>query len=46
MLGDLVTELGCGLASSEENSGEEPGVEELELEREEGMKTVGRGNAA
>lgn len=46
MLGGLVTELGCGLVSSEENSGEEPEVEEWELEREEGMKTVGRGKAA
>jgi len=38
-------EVGCRLTSSDGNSGEEPDVVEWELERE-GMKTVGRGNAA
>lgn len=45
MLEGLATEVGYLLASSDENSGEEPEAEEWELERE-GMKTVGRGNAA
>lgn len=44
MVEDLVTVRGCRLASSAENSGEEPEADELELERE-GIESVGRGNA-
>jgi len=44
MLEGWAVEVGCRLTSSDGNSGEEP-VVEWELERE-GMKTVGRGNAA
>lgn len=43
MVKDLVTETERRLTSSIENSGEERG--EWELEREEGIKTAGRGNA-
>jgi len=45
MVEDLATEMGYRFASSVENSGEEPEVEELELERE-GMESVGRRNAS
>lgn len=43
MADGLATEMGSLMVSSVENSGKEP--DEWELEREEGTKTVGPGNA-